>query len=377
MIIMRSVRRIISAVCSAALAASALAVNASAAKEKSWQELYASFLRSEIRSSSEYPDGFDAFSVYDLDADGTPELIISQADYHGAYCTICTVSDGKVTRVGDVGSYGEFTYIPSKKYIVSSYMGMGYTTVSYFEMNGTELKMLVTLEDDSGNAESDEDINYTIDDKTVTKKEYYKKFDEMSGDSTSLGRTFPLTENAVKYAVEGVDDYKTAFAGLLKEGYSDSVYHDSNDTFTLMDITGDKTPELIVSHWSESYVFIFKDGRVQFLGDEYVYPVSASETSYSYKYNSSKKLFMIKASSPKDKGYAYTFYSTKGNKLTKKAEFRCGTDYVSNKYVYMIDGREVSKAKYTKALKKYTSEKYSTAKKTYEISEENIRKALG
>ena len=215
---MKHTRKIMAAVCSAALAVSALALNASAAKEKSWQELYASFLRSEIRSSSEYPDGFDAFSIYDLDADGTPELIISQADYHGAYCTICTVSDGKVTRVGDAGSYGEFTYIPSKKYIVSSYMGMGYTTVSYFKMNGTEMKRLVTLEDDSGNAESDEDINYTIDEKTVTEEEYDRKFAEMGGDSISLGRTFPLTENAVKYAVEGVDDYKTAFAGLLKEG---------------------------------------------------------------------------------------------------------------------------------------------------------------
>ncbi|MCR5166808.1 MAG: hypothetical protein K6C13_06305 [Oscillospiraceae bacterium] len=374
---MKHTKKIIAAVCSAALAVSALALNASAAKEKSWQELYASFLRSEIKSPTEYPDGFDAFSIYDLDADGTPELIISQADYHGAYCTICTVSDGKVTRVGDVGSYGEFAYIPSKKYIVSSYMGMGYLTVSYFEMNGTELKMLVTLEDDSGNAESDADINYTIDEKTVTEEEYDRKFDEMGGDSISLGRTFPLSENAVIYAVEGTDDYKAAYGSLLYGRYLLSPEHDSKDTFTLMNIIGDKTPELIVNHWSGSSVFTFRDGRVQYLGDEYVYPVGAEEPSYAYKYNSANKIFMIKVSSPKDKGYAYTFYSTKGNKLTQKAEFRCGTDLVDNRYVYMIDGREVSKEKYTKALKKYTSMKYSTARKTYEINEENLKKALG
>ena len=374
---MKLTKRIAAAVCSAAIAISAAAANVSAAQQKSWQELYASFLRSEIKSPSEYPDGFDAFSIYDLNADGTPELIISQADYHGAYCTICTVSDGMVTRVGDAGSYGEFAYIPSEKHIVSSYMGMGYLTVGYYEMDGTELKNIVTLEDNSGAVESDAEINYTINGKTVTEKEYNKKSEEMRGDSISLGRTFPLTENAVKYAVTGVKDYKTAYSSLLSERYLDSSYYDTADKFMLMNITGDKTTELIVSHWSESSVFTFSDGRVQYLTEEYVYPVSASEASYSYGYNSAKKMFMIKVSAPKDKGYAYSFYSTKGNKITRKAEFRCGTDYIDNRYVYMLNGKEVSASAYKKALKKYTSIKFTGSKKTFNISEDNIKKALG
>ena len=374
---MKMINRIAAAVCSAALAASVSAVAPSAAQGKTWEELYASMLRKEIGSPSEYPDGFDAFSVFDIDSDGTPELILSQGDYHGAGCTIYTVSGGKTVKVGEVGSYGECACVPSKKYVVSSYMGMGYTTIAYYEMNGTELTQIIQFDDNAGVAEDSEEITYTIDGEEVTAAEYDAKYDEMHIDSSiSLGRTFPLTENSTEYAVAGVKDCKTAYSRLLTDRCINIRDQDISDRFTLMNITGDSTPELILRHYDISYIYTFTDGKVRLMTEEFLYPVSGKKPDFTYRYSASKKIFMIKVASPKDKGYAYAFYSTKGNGLTRVAVLQRGKDY-DGRYTYRVDNKVISASAYNKALKKYTGIRYGSAAKMYKANEKNIKKVLG
>ena len=373
---MRSAKKLTAAICSAAIAMSAAAVNVSAAAQKSWQDIYAAMLREEIDSPAEYPDGFEAFSIYDINADGTPELIVSSDEFYG--CRIYTVSGGKAVSLGTAGSRGECACIPSKKYLVGSNIMSGYFYADYFRINGTELKEAITFSDNSGAAFVDEDnAEYNINGKKVSSKEYYSKLSDIQTyGSVALGRTFMLTENSIEYAVTGSKDYKTAYGSFIKDSYLDSIYREKTDTFTLMDITGDKTPELIILCGNDTDIYTFRDGRVQLLADGSPYPVGVYEVSRLYGISSEKGIFMIKASPVSGKGEGYTFYSTAGNNVLMKARFSSGIDPLDGKYIYTVNGKTVSKQKYKKELKKYTSIKYSAPKKTYTISEENIKKAL-
>ncbi|MBQ4486084.1 MAG: hypothetical protein II936_03650, partial [Oscillospiraceae bacterium] len=83
---MRNIGRMTAALCLTAATVLGSAVKASAAKADDWKSVYAGFLNEKLTAEEEYPDSIDAFSIYDIDADGTPELIVSQGDYHGAYC---------------------------------------------------------------------------------------------------------------------------------------------------------------------------------------------------------------------------------------------------------------------------------------------------
>jgi len=121
----------------------------------SWQEQYVGVLRTYIDPDSDpdYPSSA-MFNVYDLDGDGTPELIISASDYHGAEAEIFTLYRGAVYCLGVFGSWGDFQYNPVNRYIYSSYMGMGrYHETIYKIIDGRAIEIDSFVDDLSGISE--------------------------------------------------------------------------------------------------------------------------------------------------------------------------------------------------------------------------------
>lgn len=324
-----------------------------------WKESYASVLQDKT-------DEEGAFSVYDIDGDGTPELIYSEGRSHGAQCEIYTYRGGKAVKIDEAGSSGVCSCIPQKHYLKSSYAAGGEVIVSFYTIEDNSLRHVMTFFNDE-NTGLEGEREYRINDEKVSKEEYYKRYSETGSDSAvSLGRSYPLGSDSIGYAVTGTDSCEDAYARLLRDKYT-QVY--DNDVFSLMDITGDKIPELFVRNDTSTDIYTFSDGRVQYMGSESLYLMGTGDAKYSCGLSGD----VLVMHSKRDGASSYSFFSMKDGVLCREKSFRCGYDY-DNAAVYMIDGREVSRTEYRTALKKYTGMRFRRTSAEYPLSESGIEK---
>ncbi|MBQ4311633.1 MAG: hypothetical protein II773_08580 [Oscillospiraceae bacterium] len=372
---MKLAGKLTSGLCSAAVALSAAAANVSAAEENDWKGIYKAFLYDELKLDDREGQSL-AFSIFDIDANGTPELILSEGDVHLSQCRIYTVSHGELTLIEDeFGSSGVCFCLPAKHYLISTYIGMGAEIDSYFSLKGTKLSPVISFYNDEY-AVKDSGTDYTIDDKKVTAEEYKNEYAKyFSADEICLGRTYPLSESSIKYAVTGYKSYKKAYGALLREVYADSEWGPA--VFSLMDITGDKKPELFVRSGVTTDIYTFADGRVQYMRSEYLHMMNADSAEYSYGYSSGGKMLVMRAVSEKDSARSYTYLKYGRNGLTEQVHICCGYN-ADGEYVYEVNGKEVTEEEYEAALKKYSriKFKYRTAKKMYSVEESEIKRML-
>ncbi|MBQ5417871.1 MAG: hypothetical protein IIU25_02520, partial [Oscillospiraceae bacterium] len=245
---MKKISRFLSVMCAAAISASLLAVTPSAAG--SWKTSYAELLTKELKSSDKKSEGGKAFSVYDLNSDGTPELIISPglSDYtYGVKCRVYTYSNGKAVSAGEIGSTGTLDFYPSSG-ILSGYLPEGeLREYKFTKLSGSSLKTVKTYSETYNS--SNYSLDYKIDGKKVSSDKYYEKLSDLCGnDLVTLGRSYKLNKDSISYAIKGVSDYKKAYSKFLTGGYENRIFGVSDDVsyFYTYDIIGDKTPELFV-----------------------------------------------------------------------------------------------------------------------------------
>lgn len=136
----------------------------------------------EIMQSEDYEPSMYAFDIYDIDSDGTPELFISDGNYHIAGVMIFTVSENGLRQLTYTSEDGEHTdrfgswgsvQVTSDGYISSTYSGMGEVYGSYFSLENGELIHIVSFEEHmfDGLAET---MPYVINGEAVSEEEYYE-----------------------------------------------------------------------------------------------------------------------------------------------------------------------------------------------------------
>lgn len=214
--------------------------------EFEWQDAYSSILSG--AESSE-----DArFDLIDLNADGTPELILSLNSDESATCTIYTFADGAAVTLGEAGSSGRVEYIPQKNLIHSLYVGDSFEIGEYFEITDSmlvsDIKFFSSYGMDNGGS-----LILEINDEPAERDD----FDEQvaayaSEDSIEAGRRYSLTASAVDYALKYSEGWTAVLTASQKQLYSEKLadYLEidyANAAFDLCDFNGDNIPELIVS----------------------------------------------------------------------------------------------------------------------------------
>lgn len=108
--------------------------------DQDWKTAYAQFLRNG-GYKSDMP-GCDAprFFVYDVDGDGSMELVIIRATYSVVGGDVYTLVNGKVVHAGGTsGTYGSFASYPSDGLLLSSYGHMGVDLEEYFTLSDGKL----------------------------------------------------------------------------------------------------------------------------------------------------------------------------------------------------------------------------------------------
>ena len=108
--------------------------------DQEWKTAYAQFLRNG-EYKSDMP-GCDAprFFVYDVDGDGSMELVIIRATYSVVGGDVYALVNGKVVHAGGTsGTYGSFASYPSDGLLLSSYGHMGVDLEEYFTLSDGKL----------------------------------------------------------------------------------------------------------------------------------------------------------------------------------------------------------------------------------------------
>ncbi|MBO5163911.1 MAG: hypothetical protein J6B75_05620 [Ruminococcus sp.] len=161
-----------------------------------WQKAYKQAL-SDFMGSDEYFSGSDiiehsAFSIYDLNTDGTPELIISEDTSHAGVCHIYTYDNGLIS-LGKMGSYGDIGYYEDNGTIVHYNLGQGIEYEIFNRLENDQINIIANFYNDVGYR--GEDGVYKFNDTEITKDEYDAKLAEYRGtEFVSLGRDYSFDE---------------------------------------------------------------------------------------------------------------------------------------------------------------------------------------
>ncbi|MCL1982402.1 MAG: hypothetical protein FWG53_04825 [Clostridiales bacterium] len=161
-------------------------------REPVWKELYATELRQHIGADS------PMFNIYDLDGDGVPELLFSDNDAHFASGEIFTVYQGKLKKLGNYGSWGEFQYNSENKYIFGGMTGQGCNYTSVYKIENGKTIELVSFYDNSG-CGGDFELVFTVNGKEVSKEDFDAETAKYGTDDspTPFVRKYDVTEREI------------------------------------------------------------------------------------------------------------------------------------------------------------------------------------
>ncbi|MCM1506123.1 MAG: hypothetical protein NC177_03160 [Ruminococcus flavefaciens] len=226
-----------------------------------WQSLYEQKLN-EFAGSENFSEiaqkGLEEsrFDLFDLNSDGTPELLISADNNHKTQCEIFTVSDGQVVSVGSIGEYGAFTYYPDFKLINDEYSGEGFVVGKFINFDGTALRDYFSYSDNSGSASKGASIKHEINGEELSLPEYDEAMEVYRNARTiSVGRKYSFGSATIDYALHCSESWgavltpteKQLFAEQLKNNLAKANELGKDACFELCDLNGDEVPELIVS----------------------------------------------------------------------------------------------------------------------------------
>ncbi|MDE6034639.1 MAG: leucine-rich repeat domain-containing protein [Ruminococcus sp.] len=145
------------------------------------------------------------WDLYDIDGNGIPELIVSYGNSHVSYCEVYAYDGSDFVMMSTVnaygneqnsfGHYGEIYAINGKNQFETYDINNGTEVISFFTLDGNNLKTDITFENNSG-AVGEDSANFYVNNKKVSKEDYdkayepYSKYDVQGNSVTPLGRKY-------------------------------------------------------------------------------------------------------------------------------------------------------------------------------------------
>ena len=220
--------------------------------ELKWQKDYESLLGA-FKNSDQFSEN-SMFDLTDLTGDGTPELIISPSEDVRTQCIIYTMTGKVAENIANIGSYGQFDYLPEASALGYSYEGDGFVVGEYQTMQEGFFQKAVSFYNNTESASSGAVIRYEIngDDVTLAKyEEALQPYKEATAFKT--GRKYTFGDDSIKYAIYYSESWNAVLRDEQKQAYRDrlSAILENADlkdaAFELVDLDLNGIPELIVS----------------------------------------------------------------------------------------------------------------------------------
>ena len=392
-----------------------------------WNTAYEEYMLS-LLTGEENLAGYDyeaeecKFGIVDLNADGTPELLISEGEYDASKVDVYYYDGYEVKLAGSVGVKGEFSYSDenstvstyslvedSERYqeTYTAYLFTGTEVVQQWQgISYTENPKLTPVEI---GMDYGEEVTYLSDDTETTYDVYASSYEQyISKNTETFGRNgFSLTQDNIISVCENgqvsavsqtevqseeytsdiklSDDVKAAYSTVLYSFYEENTNTAASFSFAYID--NDEIPELLISEGSEhsSRVKIYtfdgtgavllctagSDGKAGYVKNKgyIISPYSGygatSITVYKLENGNASSVWEGTEIANDDGSKEYT---SNGETITAKEYNEKYDEYISNAVYNTADGQESSKI----AGYSFTEENLTSA-----VGEENAQKSIG
>ena len=330
----------------------------------SWDKIYREELE-DFKKSEKYDDTA-RFTIYDINDDRIPELIISYGPMGNKSYLIKTLSDeNQYTEFDEVSGIADLCYIMKRSLLATfRYNDEEHIqTVQLYRLKNGKLANVYTyqLTDNSAKVNGVE----------VTEDEYTEEYNHFfEGVLKSIGGDHSFDDDIVNVALGEAKDWKEAYCAVLNDYLKYKKENDDNH-FSLMDINGDDIPELFVSggyHYAP-YVDIFAWNGCPV-------PVGTFGADGTIKYYDDKDLLATFFDGPSyTSGSVYKFTDV----FKFEEEFTYGNNENSKKndesieVVYYLNGEKTDKDNYEKTVKENVNGAAYVLGQDNDISEETIK----
>lgn len=163
-------------------------------ESSNWKECYKDLL-----NGLQDTEDWQRFSLYDINGDDIPELLISNSTNRFDLCSIFCFKNG-LMYIDSLGSCGDISYSPSHDLFYDYDIAQGHEYFLYYtldEDNGFQCEM--SLYNNVMAAPTEDDIKYEINHEEVSYDEYKNALDKYSeiDDFIWLGRDYSFTEKDI------------------------------------------------------------------------------------------------------------------------------------------------------------------------------------
>ncbi|WP_303838516.1 hypothetical protein [Ruminococcus flavefaciens] len=331
----------------------------------SWDKIYRSALE-DFKKSKDYSE--DArFSVYDVNDDKVPELIISYGGYGDKTFLVKTLSESVYTEFEPITGCDQLSYVMDRSLL---------TTVRYHDDIQVQNVQLYRIKSGvmanvgsfqrSATAAKEDGV-------PVTDEKYDEDYNHfISGVIKSMGLDFGFDDATIDAALGNMEDWKKGYEAVLNDYLKYKKANDDNH-FSLYDINGDETPELFVSgayHYAP-YVDIYSWNGC-------VVPVGSFGTDGTIGFAAdSKELISIVDNPSYTAGSVYSF-DTEGNYKFSELFNYGNTENSKNQdpnveVIYKVNGELTDKSDYEKQVKENVKKSYYVLGKDNDLTADTIK----
>ena len=329
-----------------------------------WAKVYREALE-DFKKSDKYDDTA-RFTVYDINDDLVPELIISYGSAGNKTYLIKTVSNGLYTQFDPISDCDMLNYVMDRSLITATRYRdeIQVMNIQLYRLKGKALANVGSYQ--RSNSAVKVDGNF------VTEEAFTEDYNHfMSGFIKDIGEDHSFDDDVITAALGGYDDWQDAFAAVLNDYLKTRKANDDNH-FSLMDINGDDIPELFISgayHYAP-YVQVFSwNGCPVPVGQ-----FGNSDGTIGYD-DKAKEIYSTVDSPSYTAGSIYTF--NENYKLSQV--FSYGNTENSQQQdenaeiAYSVNGERTDKKSYQKAVKERVTDSLYKLGMDNDLTEETIK----
>ena len=334
-----------------------------------WAKIFRSELE-DFKKSSKYDDTA-RFTIYDVNDDRIPELIISYGELGNKTYLLYSLSDDNYyTEFDPITECDMLNYVMDRSLLTTTryHDDIQVMNIQLYRLKGSALANVGSFQ--RSNLAVKEDGAF-VSEETFTAE--YNHF--ISGFIKDMGEDFSFDDDVITAALGECENWQDAFAAVLKDYLNTKKANDDNH-FSLMDINGDDIPELFISgayHYAP-YVQVFSwngcpvpvgqfgnsDGTIGF--DDKAKELYSKVDSPSY---TAESIYTF------NENYKFSEVFSYGNTENSKQQDE------NAEISYSVNNERTDKSSYEKAVKERVNDSLYILGMDNDLTEENIKAFLG
>ena len=331
----------------------------------SWDKIYRSELE-EFKKSKDFGDTA-RFTVYDINDDLVPELIISFGELGNKTFLVRTLNDSVYTAFDPITNCDQLSYVMDRSLL---------TAVRYHDDIQVQNVQLYRIKSGvMANVGSFQRSNTAakVDGVPVTDDKFDEEYNHyISGFIKSMGLDFGFDDETIDAALGDASDWKEGYEAVLNDYLKYKKQYDDNH-FSLYDLNGDDIPELFVSggyHYAP-YVDVYSWNGC-------AVPVGTFGTDGTIGFDPDNKELISSVDNPSyTAGSVYSFDSEGNYKFTEIFSYgnteNSKQQDANAEVIYKVNGELTDKSSYESQVKEHIKKSFYVLGQDNDLTADTIK----